>query len=80
MLFFTTDGTQVLETITRSSAFDGLLLHVGLDNKEEVKRVGKTFRETVLSLAGGVPPMEVFKKFRGREPTPDAFLRHSGLA
>jgi oligopeptidase A len=53
---------------------------VGLDNEEEVKRVGKTFRDTVLSLGGGVPPMEVFKKFRGREPTPDALLRHSGLA
>lgn len=53
---------------------------VGLDNEEEVKRVGKKFRDTVLSLGGGVPPMEVFKEFRSREPTPDALLRHSGLA
>jgi oligopeptidase A len=53
---------------------------VGLDNEEEVKKVGKKFRDTVLSLGGGVPPMEVFKQFRGREPTPDALLRHNGLA
>ena len=53
---------------------------VGLDNEEEVKNVGKKFRDTVLSLGGGVPPMEVFKEFRSREPTPDALLRHSGLA
>jgi oligopeptidase A len=53
---------------------------VGLDNEEEVRRVGKLFRDTVLSLGGGVPPMEVFRQFRGREPTPDALLRHNGLA
>lgn len=53
---------------------------VGLDNEEEVKKVGKKFKDTVLSLGGGVPPMEVFKQFRGREPTPDALLRHNGLA
>jgi len=23
--------------------------------------------------------MDVFKEFRGREPTPDALLRHAGL-
>jgi oligopeptidase A len=58
------------------SAFE----EVGLDNEEEVKKVGRKFRETVLSLGGGKPPMEVFKSFRGREPTPDALLRHSGFA
>jgi len=53
---------------------------VGLENEEKVQEVGMKFRKTVLSLGGGVPPMEVFKLFRGREPTPDALLRHSGLA
>lgn len=53
---------------------------VGLDNEEKVKEVGKSFRETVLSLGGGVPPMDVYKQFRGREPSPDALLRHNGLA
>ena len=58
----------------------GAFEDVGLDNEEEVKKVGKKFKDTVLSLGGGVPPMEVFKEFRGREPTPDALLRHNGLA
>lgn len=53
---------------------------VGLENEDKVREVGKRFRETVLSLGGGVAPMEVFKQFRGREPTPDALLRHNGLA
>jgi oligopeptidase A len=57
----------------------GAFEDVGLDNEEEVKNVGLAFRNTVLSLGGGVPPMEVFERFRGRQPTPDALLRHNGL-
>lgn len=53
---------------------------VGLENEDKVVEVGKRFRDTVLSLGGGEDPMTVFKKFRGREPSPDALLRHSGLA
>ena len=52
---------------------------VGLDNEDKVKEVGKKFRETVLSLGGGVPPMEVFKRFRGREPSPNALLKNNGF-
>jgi len=51
-----------------------------VESEEGVKMVGRRFRDTVLSLGGGVDPMEVFKRFRGREPTPDALLRHTGLA
>jgi oligopeptidase A len=58
----------------------GAFEEVGLDNEEEVAKVGRKFRDTVLSLGGGVPPMEVFKRFRGREPSPEALLRHNGLA
>jgi oligopeptidase A len=58
----------------------GAFEDVGLDNEEEVRKTGAKFRDTVLSLGGGVPPSEVFKAFRGRDPTPDALLRHSGLA
>lgn len=57
----------------------GAFEEVGLGNEEEVKKVGRSFRDTVLSLGGGVPPMEVFKEFRGREPSPEALLRHNGL-
>jgi oligopeptidase A len=53
---------------------------VGLENEEDVRRVGRKFRDTVLSLGGGKSPSEVFKSFRGRDPTPDALLRHNGLA
>ncbi|GMI34996.1 hypothetical protein TeGR_g10997 [Tetraparma gracilis] len=52
---------------------------VGLDNEDEVKRVGRKFRDTVLSLGGGSHPADVYKAFRGKKATPDALLRHNGL-
>ncbi|MFP5274166.1 M3 family metallopeptidase [Coleofasciculus sp.] len=52
---------------------------VGLENETAVADTGKRYRDTVLALGGGVPPMEVFKKFRGREPSTEPLLRHSGL-
>ena len=57
------------------SAFE----EAGLDDPSAVAETGRRFRETVLSLGGGTPPMEVFEAFRGRAPSPDALLRHSGL-
>jgi len=52
---------------------------VGLENETAVADTGKRYRDTVLALGGGVPPMEVFKEFRGREPSTEPLLRHSGL-
>ncbi len=52
----------------------------GLDDPAAVAATGRRFRSTVLSLGGGTHPMEVFRAFRGREPSTAALLRHSGLA
>ncbi len=41
---------------------------------------GLKFLATVLEQGGSREPMELFVEFRGREPTIDALLRHSGLA
>jgi oligopeptidase A len=57
----------------------GAFEEVGLNNEEQVRDVGMRFRNTVLSLGGGVDPMTVFRNFRGREPDPEALLRHNGL-
>jgi len=40
---------------------------------------GKRFLEAVLQQGGSREPMELFVEFRGREPSIDALLRHSGL-
>ncbi|KAG6417666.1 hypothetical protein SASPL_119850 [Salvia splendens] len=57
------------------SAFE----EAGLDNDQSLREMGSKFRETILALGGGKAPNEVFLEFRGREPTPDAFLRYNGL-
>ncbi len=41
---------------------------------------GNAFLECVLEQGGTKEPMELFKKFRGREPEIDALLRHTGIA
>lgn len=47
----------------------------GIFNKE----VATKFKEYVLSKGGTEHPMELYKKFRGHEPTPDALLKRAGL-
>lgn len=51
----------------------------GLENEEAVRATGRRFRDTVLARGGGQHPREVFQAFRGRDPSPVALLRHSGL-
>ena len=51
----------------------------GLEDEQAVTNTGVRYRDTVLALGGSKPPMEVFKTFRGREPSTTALLRHSGL-
>ena len=41
---------------------------------------GRKFQREILGAGGSRPALESFKAFRGREPTIDALLRHSGMA
>ncbi len=58
------------------SAFE----EAGLDDASAVSETGRKFRDTILAMGGGRHPMKVFLDFRGREPSTEALLRHSGLA
>ncbi len=58
----------------------GAFEEAGLDDEASVVQTGRRFRDTVLALGGSRHPMEIFREFRGREPTVEALLRHSGLA
>jgi oligopeptidase A len=40
---------------------------------------GRDFMQSVLELGGSVDILELFKRFRGREPDVQAFLRQRGL-
>ena len=57
------------------SAFE----EVGLEDERALSATGQRFCETVLALGGSRHPMEVFKAFRGREPSTAPLLRHRGL-
>ncbi|MBA4030978.1 MAG: peptidase M3 [Planctomyces sp.] len=57
----------------------GAFEEAGLDDEAAIERVGRKFRDTVLALGGSRHPMEIFRDFRGREPSPEALLRHMGL-
>lgn len=41
--------------------------------------IGKKFKENILSKGGTEDPMDLYIKFRGQEPTPDALLKRAGL-
>ncbi|QLE55833.1 M3 family metallopeptidase [Nostoc sp. TCL26-01] len=51
----------------------------GIDNEAAIKATGRRYRDTVLALGGSQHPMEVFRAFRGREPSTTSLLRHHGL-
>ena len=57
------------------SAFE----EVGLDVEDEIVATGRRFRDTVLSLGGSRSPADIFEAFRGRGPSTEALIRHSGL-
>jgi len=44
------------------------------------RNTGQQFLENILEQGGSEEPSVLFRNFRGREPTIDALLRHSGLA
>ena len=58
------------------SAFE----EAGLDQESAVRATGRRFRDTVLALGGSRHPMEIFREFRGREPSAESLLRHNGLS
>jgi oligopeptidase A len=58
------------------SAFEEAVPNVGtvLD-----ATTGERFWREILSVGGSRPAIESFKAFRGREPSPEALLRHNGM-
>lgn len=44
------------------------------------RETGSAFLHNILEMGGSKEPMELYVAFKGREPTVDALLRHSGIA
>lgn len=43
------------------------------------EKTASLFKENILSKGGTAHPMELYKKFRGKEPSPEALLKRAGL-
>jgi oligopeptidase A len=57
------------------SAFEEMRSSKGVLDPE----TGARFRDEILAVGGSRPAAESFRAFRGREPSVDALLRHSGM-
>ncbi|KAL1128969.1 hypothetical protein AAG570_013503 [Ranatra chinensis] len=44
-----------------------------------IKSIGTRFRDTFLAFGGSCHPSEVFRRFQGRDPEPDALLKTLGI-
>ncbi len=58
----------------------GAFEEAGLTDDAAMMRLGRTYRETLLALGGSLNALEVFRRFRGRDPKIDALIRQNGLA
>ena len=47
----------------------------GIFNKE----ISNKFKDTILSKGGTLDPLDLYIKFRGKKPNPDALLKRAGL-
>ena len=65
--------------VLSSDAYSAFEVANNSNNTNEIKTIGKRFKETILSLGGSKAPQEIFKDFRGRDATTKALIRHSGL-
>uniref|UniRef100_A0A8C4T4J2 oligopeptidase A n=1 Tax=Erpetoichthys calabaricus TaxID=27687 RepID=A0A8C4T4J2_ERPCA len=52
---------------------------VGLENRKELSKIGHRFKDTVLGLGSSKSALDVFRMFRGRDPSPAALLKTYGL-
>jgi oligopeptidase A len=57
----------------------GAFRESGLDDPRAVLATGQRFRKTVLAEGGSRHPMDVFREFRGREPSTRPLLEQTGL-
>ena len=57
----------------------GAFEEAGLDDEEAVKTPGANSATRFSPWGGSKHPMDVYREFRGREPSTEALLRHNGL-
>jgi len=54
-------------------------LEAGQENYEEISKIGRRFRRTILEKGGSRHPIEIFYEFRGAKPDPNSLLKQENL-
>lgn len=49
------------------------------NNPENMKKIGRKFRDTILAMGGTKGAAQVYREFRGRDPSTQALLKQLGL-
>lgn len=65
--------------LVAADVYSAFALHDSNANETEFLNTGKRFRNTFLTYGGTCHPSEVFRRFRGRDPSPKALLNILGL-
>ncbi|MES2743657.1 MAG: M3 family metallopeptidase [Pseudomonadota bacterium] len=74
--YYSYKWAEVLSADAYSAFEDAAALGGGILSAE----TGKRFQQEILAVGGSRPALASFTAFRGREPSIDALLRHSGMA
>lgn len=61
------------------SAFQEAPSGGGGDHEEHQRAIGKRYKDTFMALGGGVHSREVFRRFRGRDPSMKALVKSLNL-
>jgi len=62
-----------------SEVFDADAFELFLEKGIFDKTTASSFKENILSAGGKVHPSVLYRRFRGRDPKPDALLKRAGL-
>ena len=70
---------DVLSKVKVPLVLDADAFELFLENGIFDKETAASFKEHILSSGGKTHPSELYRRFRGREPRPDALLKRAGL-
>ena len=62
-----------------SSTLISFHIQAGFENTEAQLKISSRLKNTWLKSGGSVNSADLFRRFRGRDPTPEALLRSLGL-
>ena len=70
----------VLKNYNFGAQLQGNVLRIATNATLQAEQTGKKFLAEILAVGGSRPAIDSFQAFRGRPPSIDALLRHSGMA